>query len=150
MPSFSACTIYNDHQFHPLLSFPMVLQEMRPAAEGVHRSEEEDHQRFYPVGSRCHQEDGDCPRGQKGLHDHPGYHLPYQGLLKLRRNIQGEKSIYSIVELSEIKQGKLSDHLMRKSWESLPSNAYWRQPHNIRSLSFDLQVNLPSLRIWIV
>lgn len=45
------------------------------------------------------------------------------------------------MELSDIKQGKLSDHLMKKSWSALASNSYWRQPHNIKALAVDLEVS---------
>jgi hypothetical protein len=52
----------------------------------------------------------------------------------LRVKLRGEKSIYSLIDLSQIKQGRLGEHLLKKSWEELADKAYWKQPHNAKNL----------------
>lgn len=64
----------------------------------------------------------------------------YSGLLKLKMKLKGEKCIYSLMELSEIKSGSLADHFLKKSWEDLAEKAHWKHPYKSKSIEFNLQV----------
>jgi hypothetical protein len=54
--------------------------------------------------------------------------------------MEGEKSIYSLMETSKIRKGRLSEHLMRRGWEQLASEAFWKQPFRLKNIVFQLQV----------
>lgn len=62
------------------------------------------------------------------------------GLINLKNKIKGEHNIYSLLQQSEIKQGKLSQIFRRSSWNSLINNSFYRHPKSLKKMKFMLQV----------
>ena len=58
--------------------------------------------------------------------------------MALKVKLNGERTLYSLVELKEIRQSRLGEHLKRRSWEDLKT--HYRQPSNFKNLNFDLKV----------
>lgn len=112
----------------------MGLEEEPHPPEGTPSSPQEDRSSSHRLRVRSIEEDVERGVGAKSIPYHQGYKHHDLGLLKLKVKLRGEKSIYSLLELSKIKQGRLGEHFLKKTWEDLADRAYWKQPHNPKNL----------------